>query len=67
MARVPDTIVTAAFRAGLSAVIVGGLGFLAMWSQTDELKQLLIAGLVPALTTLGLRLGVEGTIDTRKS
>ena len=65
--QVPDTIATAAFRAVLGAVIVGGLGFLAIWSQTDELKVLLTAGLVPALTHLGIRLGVEGVIDTRKN
>jgi len=53
----------AAARALLSAVIVGGLGFLAVWSQTDEPKTLIIAGLTPALTTIGMRLGIEGALD----
>ena len=53
----------AAARAIVSAVIVGGLGFLATWSQTSDLKLLIIAGLTPALTTIGMRLGVEGFQD----
>ena len=56
----------AAGRAVLSAAIVGGLGFLALWSQTDDVKLLIIAGLTPALTTLGMRLGVEGYADRPK-
>ena len=56
----------AAGRAVLSAVIVGGLGFLATWSQTSDPKLLIIAGLTPALTTLGMRLGVEGFQDRPK-
>ena len=61
--KISDSWKVAAGRAVLSAAIVGGLGFLAMWSQTSELKLLIIAGLTPALTTLGIRLGVEGTLD----
>ena len=53
----------AAGRAVLSAVIVGGLAFLAAWSQTNELKLLLIPSLTAALTVLATRLGVEGTLD----
>ena len=56
----------AAARAVLSAVIVGGLGFLATWSQTDNVKLLVTAGLTPALTTLMMRLGLEGMVDSRK-
>ena len=52
-------------RAVVSAVIVGGLGFLAVWSQTDDVKTLVAAGLTPALTALAMRLGLEGAIDTR--
>ena len=53
----------AAARAIVSAVIVGGLGFLAVWTTTDDIKTLIIAGLTPALTTLGMRFGIEGTLD----
>ena len=53
----------AAARAVLTAIVVGGLGALAMWSQTESLKQVAIAGLTPALTVLALRLGAEGYID----
>ena len=57
----------AAVRALVSALVVGGLGFLAVWSSTDDGKTLAIAGLTPFLTTLALRLGVEGLVDSRKS
>ena len=56
----------AAARALLSAAIVGGLGFLAVWTQTSDLKVLIAAGLTPALTTLATRLGIEGAIDSRR-
>ena len=61
--KISDSWKIAAGRALLSAVIVGGLGFLAVWSQTDEPKTLIIAGLTPALTTIGMRLGIEGAMD----
>ena len=57
----------AAARAILSAVIVGGLGFLAVWQTTDDVKTLIVAGLTPALTTLAMRLGLEGAIDSRRT
>jgi len=53
----------AAGRAVLSAVIVGGLGFLAVWATTTDPRTLVIAALTPALTSFALRLGVEGTLD----
>ena len=56
----------AAARAILSAAIVGGLAFLAVWSQSDDGKTLAIAGLTPALTTLATRLGLEGAVDSRR-
>jgi len=59
--------ITAGLRAVVSAVIVGGLGFLTVWATTDELKSLIIAGLVPALTVLATRLGIEGSIDAAKA
>jgi len=46
--------------------MVGGLGFLAVWSSTDDVKTLVTAGLTPALTSFALRLGVEGYVDSRK-
>ena len=61
--KISDSCKIAAGRALLSAVIVGGLGFLAVWSQTDEPKTLIISGLTPALTTIGMRLGIEGAMD----
>lgn len=57
---------TATLRAIASAVIVGALGFLSVWASTDDIKTLVTAGLVPALTVLGTRLGIEGLIDARK-
>ena len=61
--KISDSWKIAAGRALLSAVIVGGLGFLATWSQTSDPKLLIIAGLTPALTTIGMRLGIEGALD----
>ena len=55
----------AAARALLSASIVGGLGFLGVWTQTDDVKTLVAAGAIPALTTLATRLGLEGSIDSK--
>ena len=50
-------------RALMSAVVVGGLGFLAVWSTTTDVRTLIIAGLTPGLTTLAVRLGIEGYLD----
>lgn len=55
----------AAARGILAAVLSGGLAFLAVFSQTDDVKTLLIAGLTPALTTLGVRFLGEGWLDSR--
>ena len=56
----------AGIRALITATVTGGLAFLAVWSATDEVKVLVIAGLTPFLTVLGARLGVEGTLDSRR-
>ena len=56
----------AAARAILSALIVGGLGFLAVWQTTDDTKILIVSGLTPFLTTLAMRLGLEGYVDARR-
>ena len=56
----------AAIRAVIGASITGALGFLAAWANTDEIKILVSAGVVPFLTYLGMRLGVEGVVDARK-
>lgn len=56
-----------AFVRGIfAAALAGGLAFLAVWSQTDDLKTLLIAGLTPFLTTLGVRFLGEGWLDRPK-
>lgn len=58
--------IVALMRAVVGAVITGGLGFLAVWQSTDEVKVLVTAGVTPALTYLSLRFGLEGVIDTGK-
>ena len=55
----------AAARACASAFLVGALGFLGVYSQTDDFKTLLVAGLTPALGVLVTRLGAEGYLDSR--
>ena len=57
----------AAARALLGSLIMGGLGFLAMYANTDDVKTLVIAGLTPFLVNLGWRFGLEGFIDVRKN
>lgn len=57
--------IVAGVRALLTAAVVGGLGFLAVWTQTDDVKTLVAAGLTPALTVLATRLGIEGYVDSR--
>lgn len=61
-----DSWKIAAFRAAVTAFVVGALGALAMWSQVDSLKQVAIAGLTPAFTVLAIRLGAEGYVDRPK-
>ena len=53
----------AAARGVLAAALAGGLAFLAVWSQTEDVRTLVIAGLTPALTVLGTRFLGEGWID----
>ena len=59
--------VVAATRAVIGAVITGGLGFLAVWQSTEEVKVLVTAGVTPFLSYLAIRLGLEGFIDVRKN
>ena len=50
-----------------SAVVTGALAFLGIWTQSDDVKILVTAGMVPFLTTLSLRFGLEGSWDTIKT
>lgn len=61
-----DILTVAAIRGVMLAIATGGLAALAMWSQTDSVKLILIAGLTPALTVLAARLGGEGAYDAAK-
>ncbi len=54
-------------RSIMGGLALGILGFLAMWSQTDEVKLLIIAGGQPFVTFILWRLGFEGIIDVRKN
>ena len=53
-------------RAIVGAALLGTMGFLTMWSQTDDVKLLIIAGFTPGIGHLLLRFGIEGVIDTGK-
>ena len=59
-------LLTAGLRGLVGAVITGALGFLAVWQTTDETKVLITAGLVPFLTYLATRLGLEGVPDAMR-
>jgi hypothetical protein len=63
---VKDVITVAAVRAVLGGLVLGGLGFLAIWSQTTDERILAIAFAQPFLTYIGLRLGIEGVYDASK-
>lgn len=54
----------AAIRGAITAVGTGALAALAMWTQTDEVKLIAIAGLTPTTTIMMARFGVEGTLDS---
>ena len=43
----------------LGAVLTGAISALAVWSQTDALKVIIIGGLAPALTYLATVLGLQ--------
>lgn len=60
-------LIVAACRALAGAMIVGGTGFLGVWQSTDDVKILISAGVGPFLSYLGVRLGVEGALDSWKS
>ncbi len=58
--------VVAATRAVAGALITGLLSFFTIWTQTDDVKLLVSAFMVPTLTYLGTRFGIEGTVDAHK-
>lgn len=62
-----DALKVAAFRAIIQAVVVGAAAAIAVWSTTDEVKSIVIAGLTPALGILAARLGIEGGYDATKA
>ena len=57
--------VVAGTRALIGATITGALSFFTVWQGTDDVRVLVSAGVVPFLSYLGVRLGIEGVIDTR--
>lgn len=59
-------LVVAGARALVGAVIIGAISFFGVWQATDDVKALITAGRVPALTYLAQRFGLEGYLDTMK-
>ena len=54
---------TVAFARGLlEAVLTGGIAFFGIWSQTDDIRLLITAGMVPFLSVLSLRFAAEGLV-----
>jgi hypothetical protein len=58
---------TAGFRAVVTAVTTGLLAALGVWSQTDDVKTIAIAGLIPFLTIIAARFGIEGAVDSQRA
>jgi len=56
----------ATVRGVATAILLGAAGALAMWSQVDDLKQIVIAGATPFIGTLLTRVLGEGFIDSPK-
>ena len=54
-------------RAIWQAFLVGAATFLTTWSQTDDVKTLIIATLTPVVGFLATRFGVEGYYDTQRA
>ena len=54
-------------RAILGAAILGGVAAMSAWSTTDDIPDIIRAGLTAALGFLALRGAAEGWIDTRKN
>lgn len=61
-----DEFKVALIRGLIEAVLVGALAFLGTWSQTDDVQTLVIASLTPALSTLAIRFGFEGAVDSAR-
>ena len=59
--------IVAGARGLLSALILGGISFFSIWSQTDDVKLLISTPGTVFLSTLIIRWGLEGTIDARKN
>ena len=59
--------VVAGARGFLSALILGGISFFSIWSQTDDAKLLISTPGTVFLSTLIVRWGLEGAIDARKN
>ena len=57
---------TAAARALVGALITASLSCLGTWSQTNDPKLLIISFMVPFLSVIGGRFGVEGAVDAHK-
>lgn len=57
---------TAFVRAVYGALLLGASGALAMWQINDGLKEIVTAGLTPAIAHLLVRGGFEGRVDTNR-
>ncbi len=54
-------------RAAWQCFLVGAATFLTTWSQTNDIKTLVIATLTPMIGYLATRVGVEGYYDTQRN
>ena len=57
----------AAFRGILSAIVTGGIALLSTYQVTNSWSDAAVVGGLAFLTTIGARVGVEGTIDQKRS
>jgi hypothetical protein len=67
MATVDRKLISAATLATalVTAATSGALATLGVWTQTDDPKTLAIAGLIPFLTVIAARFGIEGSVDSK--
>jgi hypothetical protein len=60
-------VLVATARALVGAALTGAISFFGIWQTTDEVKVLVTAGVLPFLTYIAARIGVEVPIDIWKA
>ena len=60
-------MIVATCRALIGGVLTGAISFFGVWQSTDEVKVLITSGVLPFLTYIAARIGLEGPVDAWKA